>query len=113
MPGYDGTGPMGQGSRTGWGMGNCPPEAGQPAMPAMGRRGGYGMGRGMGQGRGFGRGRGRGMGPGMGRGYGRGFVMYQNNPYPPQITKEQEIEYLKKESEAINTRINQLENTDK
>lgn len=28
MPGRDGTGPMGQGSRTGRGMGNCSPAAG-------------------------------------------------------------------------------------
>jgi hypothetical protein len=28
MPGRDGTGPMGQGSRTGRGMGNCSPTAG-------------------------------------------------------------------------------------
>jgi hypothetical protein len=26
MPGRDGTGPSGQGSRTGWGMGDCAPE---------------------------------------------------------------------------------------
>jgi hypothetical protein len=26
MPKRDGTGPNGQGSRTGWGMGNCAPE---------------------------------------------------------------------------------------
>lgn len=25
MPGYDGTGPEGQGARTGRGLGNCPP----------------------------------------------------------------------------------------
>lgn len=28
MPGKDGTGPMGQGSRSGRGMGNCSPSAG-------------------------------------------------------------------------------------
>ncbi|NYT06552.1 MAG: DUF5320 domain-containing protein, partial [Methanomicrobiales archaeon] len=25
MPGFDGTGPAGRGSRTGWGRGSCPP----------------------------------------------------------------------------------------
>lgn len=44
MPFQDGTGPQGQGPRTGRGRGNC---AGQ---------GGTGRGRGLGRGRGFGRG---------------------------------------------------------
>ncbi len=48
MPLKDGTGPNGQGSRTGRGAGNC---AGQG-----------GAGRGLGQGRGFGNRRGRGTG---------------------------------------------------
>lgn len=42
MPGFDGTGPNGQGPRTGRGMGNCDQAQGQ------GR--GFGRGRGMGQG---------------------------------------------------------------
>jgi hypothetical protein len=50
MPFQDGTGPQGQGSRTGRGQGNC---AGQ---------GGTGRGRGLGRGRGAGRGIGRGRG---------------------------------------------------
>lgn len=44
MPNGDRTGPRGQGPRTGRGMGNCPPGAGQ----------GLGFGRGMGYGRGAG-----------------------------------------------------------
>lgn len=48
MPFQDGTGPQGQGPRTGRGMGNC---AGQG---------------GTGRGRGLGRGRGRGFGRGLG-----------------------------------------------
>jgi len=52
MPGGDKTGPMGQGSRTGRGMGYC---AGfnQPGF-MTGFPGGMGLGRGMGRGRGMG-----------------------------------------------------------
>lgn len=56
MPGFDGTGPLGQGPMTGRGLGNCNPNAA-----------GYGAGRGLG------RGMGRGFGRGMGRGFRRGF----------------------------------------
>lgn len=49
MPFGDGTGPAGQGSRTGRGAGNCAGQGG------AGRSGGRGLGRG-GRGRGFGRG---------------------------------------------------------
>ncbi|MDD4146648.1 MAG: DUF5320 domain-containing protein [Clostridia bacterium] len=52
MPGFDGTGPLGQGSRTGRGLGYCTP--------------------GVGFGRGFGRGLGRGLRRGYGAGYGYG-----------------------------------------
>ena len=48
MPNKDGTGPAGQGSRTGRGAGNCAGTSG------AGRFGGRGLGRG--RGRGFGRG---------------------------------------------------------
>ncbi len=81
MPGLNGTGPMGQGPRTGRGMGNCQPannvdadvnvnetvQANTAAPPTF-----WGLGRGMGRGRGMGcgMGRGRGMGRGMGRGRG-------------------------------------------
>jgi len=34
MPGFDGTGPMGMGPRTGGGRGYCPPVAGAQASPA-------------------------------------------------------------------------------
>ena len=64
MPGYDGTGPNGQGSLTGRGMGPC----------------------GAGAGRGFGRGMGR------GRGFGRGFAPGYN-PQETQ-TPEQQRAYL-------------------
>ena len=45
MPGFDGTGPLGQGARTGGGFGYCPPVAG--AVPVnYGSRTVYGAGRG-------------------------------------------------------------------
>jgi hypothetical protein len=53
MPGFDGTGPLGQGAMTGGGFGYC----------GSGRRPGYGLG-------GRGPGRGRRLGRGMGSGYG-------------------------------------------
>lgn len=46
MPGYDGSGPRGQGPGTGWGLGPC----------GAGRRRGYGSGFGRGFSRGYGRG---------------------------------------------------------
>jgi len=58
MPGFDGTGPMGQGPMTGGGRGPCVSGAGaQPLTPGY-RRGGFGYGRGLGYGRGAGFGRG-------------------------------------------------------
>lgn len=51
MPYKDGTGPAGQGSRTGRGAGNC---AGQGGSGRFGGRGGRGRGRGFGLGRGMG-----------------------------------------------------------
>jgi len=58
MPFRDGTGPSGQGSRTGRGAGNC---AGQGGAGRFGGRG-LGLGRG-GRGRGFGQGFGLGVAP--------------------------------------------------
>ncbi len=55
MPGFDATGPMGQGAMTGRRRGPCAAEAG--VQPAVGSRGGgYGRGLGYGRGAGFGRG---------------------------------------------------------
>ena len=56
MPGLDGTGPMGQGSGTGRGLGNCNPandtKTNNNFQRPMG--GGFGRGAGRGCGRGFG-----------------------------------------------------------
>ncbi len=64
MPGGDGTGPMGQGSKTGRALGPC---AGQPTPGYMNELPGRGAGRGRGHGRGLGLGRGFGFGRGFGR----------------------------------------------
>lgn len=67
MPGFNGTGPLGEGPRSGRGMGNCQGTYGQRAdYPGRG----YGMGR-----SGGGRGRGRSFqcGPRFGFGFGRGW----------------------------------------
>lgn len=63
MPGFDVTGPLGQGSMTGRGLGYCGTGRTAPAGGAV-----YGRGRG-----GLPWGGGRGMGFGGGRGRGRGF----------------------------------------
>lgn len=57
MPGLDGKGPIGQGSRTGRGLGNCRPDNSENVeanntRPSLGRFGGRGLGRGLGNGRG-------------------------------------------------------------
>ena len=92
MPGFNSTGPEGQGPRTGRQMGNCKPRKGSDeakknslsseeginqenenfAGRGLGRGRGSGEGRGFAGGRGFGRGRGRGRGRGFGRGQGNG-----------------------------------------
>lgn len=91
MPRGDGTGPAGQGVRTGRGFGNCV-KAGIPIITGLAACFG------------FGRGRGRGMGRGFGRGFGR------------QLTPEDELEQLKQQSvlleknqEEIKKRIEELE----
>jgi predicted Fe-Mo cluster-binding NifX family protein len=70
MPGGDGTGPMGDGPKTGRGRGGCKP--GQGTGQGAGRGRGGGAGRGAGRGRGAGAGRGGGAGAGGGGGGGRG-----------------------------------------
>ena len=66
MPRGDGTGPQGQGPKTGRGMGKCDPQDGTPVPRGQG-----GMRTGKGQGRGSGQGNGRGGGQGSGKGRGR------------------------------------------
>ena len=127
MPGLDGTGPAGMGSMTGWGRGLCTPSR-RADGPASMLRPGYrryayaqDFGRGFGQGRCF-RG-GFGPGFGRGRGYGRGFDPRGAYPAPGRwygesyaISSKDELDLLKneagamkKELDAINKRIQELE----
>ena len=69
MPGFDKTGPSGQGAMTGRGRGRCA----TPGEDSVERDSlGFGRGLGRGLGRGFGRGMWRGFGARDGRGFGRG-----------------------------------------
>ena len=127
MPGFNGTGPAGMGSMTGWGRGFCNSSRtayGPTPILRPGYRGydyGQGFGRGCGQGRCF---RG-GFGPGFGRnrGYGRGFDF--PGAYPSvgrrygssyAINSQDELNILKDEAgamkeelDAINDRIKKFE----
>jgi hypothetical protein len=98
MPGFDGTGPRGQGPGTGWGLGPC----------GAGRR--RGIGRGIGRGGWGGRPRwgwrawGYGpLGPGAG-------PMYGAPQDEAQALKDEEA-YLKGELEAIQRRLAELESS--
>ena len=105
MPGFDATGPRGQGPGTGWGRGPC----------GAGLRRGGGRGWGMGPGAwgrprwgwgawGYGGFRGRGFGPfGPGGAYG-----YESPQQEAQTLKEEES-YQRSELEALQERIAQLE----
>lgn len=96
MPGFDGTGPRGQGPLTGGGFGYCAPGRGP---------------------RGFGRGFGRGMGRGFGRGYGRGFgpgwrrmAYFENLAYDDEQTLlEEDIKFLENEIQYLQKIKSQLE----
>lgn len=105
MPGFDKTGPWGQGPMSGRGMGPC----------------GRGMARGVGFGRGFGPG--RGMGRGFGRGFGRGvgvradygdYADY-NDPsagyaaYPQAMAPEAESEALDAQSKRLRAALEAVE----
>jgi hypothetical protein len=114
MPGYDGTGPLGQGPRTGGGFGFCPPGSG----PAYGA-GWYGRGAGRG-GLPWGGGRGRVWGGGRGWGWRMMSGGYPSSYWgaPPfaQWTPQQELEALQAQAQAmegdlenIRQRIAQLE----
>ena len=118
MPGFDGTGPQGDGPMTGGARGYCNPGYRRSAS-VYGH--GYGMGRGFRGGFGGGIGQGRGYGRGMGR---RGAFppaggLYDSiNPYgnPYSIRPEDELGMLKDEAaaiksdlEAISKRIQDLE----
>ncbi len=95
MPGFNATGPMGQGPRTGRGLGRC---AGGPVdnTTPWGIAWGAGWGRGpCGGGRAWGRGRGGGRGRGMGYGYGYGPAALPQEAAPPAMDLESEAAALR------------------
>ena len=103
MPGFDGTGPMGMGPRTGGGRGFCPPGTGTYYRP-------YGYG-GWYAGRGAGRG-GIPWGGGRGRGW-YGPAAYwppAAQPYAPfaGVSPDQEVEFLKNQAAAMEQEIDQI-----
>lgn len=101
MPGFDGTGPRGQGPGSGWGMGPC----------GAGRRRGFGRGFGRGMGRGaWGRPRwGQrtyGYGP-----FGAGGPGYEAAPQDEAQALKEEQAYLQGELEALQRRLAELESS--
>jgi hypothetical protein len=82
MPGFDGTGPRGMGPMTGGGRGFCSP---------------WGVGAAY---------RSYGVAPGAGYGYGRSFGV---GPYVPTMTKEQELDFLKNQAQAMKGQLEQIE----
>jgi hypothetical protein len=110
MPKGDRTGSMGQGPRTGRGLGFC--EGSDSPGITKGVRGGMG--------RGFGYGRGKGMGRGMGRGLnscGPSAGSLTGNPRMSSMSKEDEVKLLKSQVDTlrrsqkdIEKRLGELEN---
>jgi hypothetical protein len=111
MPGFDGTGPRGMGSRTGGGRGVCPPGAGQ--VYGANYAGGIWAGRGSGRGGvPWGGGRGRAWGGGRGRGWydsgayaGPAAAPYG---YPAAGAPEQELAFLQNQASALNQEIERI-----
>ena len=117
MPGGDGTGPSGMGSRTGRALGYC---AGYDS-PGFTKGPGRGMGRGFGAGIGFGYGRGQAWGrrggswPGrggyMGRGRGGAFYAAPFYPTPIDLTPEQQVTSLKQDKEYLESELKNLQSS--
>ena len=100
MPGYDGTGPRGMGSRTGGGFGYCPPGT-TPVTPNI--RDVYGIGRGGIQ-------RGGGRGHAFGGSRGRGFGGRRFDPgYGAPMSSTNEIDMLKENKEFLNSQVEGIE----
>ena len=88
MPRFDGTGPAGMGPMTGGGRGFCSP---------------WGIGVAN---------RPYGITPGFGYGYGRGYGFARGfgfAPYAPSMTKEQELDFLKNQAQAMKSQLDQIE----
>ena len=82
MPGFDGTGPNGMGPLTGGGRGFCSPRGSIPRQYAFPRRVNYGFPR---------------------------YGAYGLWPFTPRVTREQELEYLKGQAEALRDELKELE----
>lgn len=115
MPRGDGTGPAGFGPMTGRAMGYCA-GYGVPGL-ARGRGWAPGFGRGQGRGLGFGRAYGRMFSRGRGwfpyGGYAPVGAPYYPAPVPDDGVDSlvEEADYLKKEMEAINERLAEIDET--
>ncbi|MFO7708711.1 MAG: DUF5320 domain-containing protein [Desulfobacterales bacterium] len=103
MPGFNGTGPFGAGSKTGGGFGYCAPTAvGAAPYPRGTGRGAGGTMGGRGLQRGF-RGGGRGARCWRGAGFYGAPAVY----YPPSATDE--ASYLKSEADQLKARLDAVE----
>ncbi len=108
MPGFDGTGPRGMGPMTGGGRGFCRP-SGIRRMSSFG--GGYGFGRGYGLGRGYRFGMGVPYAGPVPYGYPGAPVAGVPGAYPyaPQMTREQELDSLRDQAEAIKGQLEEIQ----
>ena len=116
MPRGDGTGPGGQGSRTGRGLGYCSGYStpGYAKGPGMGLARGFGRGRGTGFGRGLAWRRGGG-GVGFGGNWGIRAPLYEPGVFAPPIyepaaTSEDQIQMLKQEKEYLELEVKNITN---
>ena len=82
MPGFDGTGPRGLGPMTGGGRGFCSPWGIGAALGPLG----YGY-----------------------RYYGAGLTAASLPPFVPPMTREQELDFLKNQAQAMRRQLEQIE----
>ena len=82
MPGFDGTGPNGMGPMTGGGRGFCNPWGGSPQQYAFPQQASYAFPR---------------------------YGAYGFRPFAPRVTREQELEFLKGQAEALRDELRELE----
>lgn len=111
MPGFNGTGPMGQGAATGWGRGYCNSANAGDVNRSTGNAGVYGYGRAMMRGAGGGFGRGcRGSGRrGLGMGFGGGQPLYTADPDTELTILKQQARAAQNTLDSISARIAGLE----